>query len=179
MCVCVSLPAVTVMLSMSDMVLTGLQFVITGGAQLVVSVSMSNLLKRRGGKDKSMSIFNGLAGSLQSSPSQTWHCICFSVQNNPAVSPDECVLIFRKQCLTTRLSDDLNQTVFLHEVMLRSVLSSGSVRKRRVRFYCGNIPQENISSIFFYYIVYSITILYTTLYSILCNNNNNNVTCVV
>lgn len=59
------------MLSMSDMVLTGLQFVITGGAQLVVSVSMSNLLKRRGGKDKSMSIFDGLASSLQSSSSRT------------------------------------------------------------------------------------------------------------
>lgn len=52
MCVYVSLPVVTLILSMSDMVLTGLQFDITGGAQLLVSVSMSNLLKRRGAKTK-------------------------------------------------------------------------------------------------------------------------------
>lgn len=40
------LPVVTVMLSRSDMVINGLQFFISGLAQLVASVSMSNLLKR-------------------------------------------------------------------------------------------------------------------------------------
>lgn len=41
-------PVVTVMLPMSDMVMSGLQRVISGLAQLVESVSMSSLLKRKG-----------------------------------------------------------------------------------------------------------------------------------